>query len=218
MLNIGVLVSGSGTNLQSIIDNINSGLIDGSVCAVISDRPGVYALERAQACGIPALCFDRKSLGTAELNRRILDEFKSRGVEIVVLAGYLSILSLDFIKYYKNAIINIHPSLIPSFCGPGFYGLKVHEKAIEYGVKVSGCTVHFVDEGTDTGPIILQKAVEVLDDDTPETLQKRILQYEHRLLPLAVKLICEGRVSVSGRKVLIDRRNSNDKESINQCI
>lgn len=205
MLNIGVLISGSGSNLQSIMDKIGSGFIDGKISVVISDREGAGGIERAKSSGIPALVFDRKSLGIDELNKKILNILKSCNVELVVLAGYLSILSSEIITEYKNSIMNIHPSLIPSFCGPGFYGIRVHKKAIEYGVRVSGCTVHFVDEGTDTGPIILQHAVEVLQDDTPEELQKRILEFEHILLPEAVKLFCEGRISVCGRKVTINR-------------
>lgn len=218
MLNIGVLVSGNGSNLQSLIDNINKGSIECRISVVISDRPGAFALKRAQMADIPAVCFDRKEEGNDGLNSRILAELISRNVDLVVLAGYLSILSKDIIDRYKNAVINIHPSLIPSFCGPGYYGLKVHKSAIEYGVKVSGCTVHFVDEGTDTGPIILQKAVEVLDCDTPEELQKRVLEYEHILLPKAVRLFCENRITLSGRKVIIDWRNFDDKESYNKRI
>lgn len=203
MLNIAVLVSGGGTNLQSLIDSVISGNIDGKIAIVISDRPGVLALERAAKNKIPAVCFDRKLMSNAELNNNILNELIARDIKLVVLAGYLSILSANIIKTYKNAIVNIHPSLIPSFSGPGYYGLKVHEKVIEYGVKVSGCTVHFVDEGTDTGPIIFQEAVEVKDDDTPESLQQRILYYEHELLSKAVKLICDGKITVYGRKVII---------------
>lgn len=205
MLNIGVLVSGNGSNLQSIIDSIEKSYIDGRISVVISNKPQAYGFERARKAGIPTAAFDSKSMTNEELNNRILDSLKYYNVELVVLAGYLSILSGSIIKEYKNAIINIHPSLIPSFCGSGYYGLRVHKSVIEYGAKISGCTVHFVDEGTDTGPIILQKAVEVMDDDTPETLQKRILEYEHKLLPEAIKLIGEGRVSISGRRVKINR-------------
>ncbi|KPU45928.1 phosphoribosylglycinamide formyltransferase [Oxobacter pfennigii] len=203
MLKIGVLVSGGGTNLQAIIDDIKSGNIKGEIAVVITDRPEVYSLKRAENEGIPAAVFDRKIMTSKELNANILKELTEHNVDLVVLAGYLSILSKEIIERYQNAVINIHPSLIPSFCGDGYHGINVHKKALEYGVKVSGCTVHFVDEGTDTGPIILQKAVEVSDDDTPETLQKKILAYEHQLLPLAVKLICDGKVSISGRKVII---------------
>lgn len=203
MLNIGVLASGGGTNLQSLIDSINSGYIKGKISVVLSDRPMAYALERARENNIPSICYDRKVMTPLELNSCILNELLSRDIKLIVLAGYLSILSSDIISAYKDAIVNIHPSLIPSFCGPGYYGLKVHEKAIEYGVKISGCTVHFVDEGTDTGPIILQQAVEVKNGDTPLSLQQRILNYEHVLLPEAVKLICDGSVSIKGRKVII---------------
>lgn len=211
MLNIGVLISGGGTNLQSLIDNIRDGYIDGRITVVISDRKGAYGLERAKSSGITSIAFDRRKMTPESLNDNILCELKSHDVQLVVLAGYLSILSPKIIKEYKNAIINVHPSLIPSFCGSGYYGINVHKSAIEYGVKVSGCTVHFVDEGTDTGPIILQKAVAVKDDDTPEKLQKRILKYEHRLLPEAVRLICANMVSISGRKVsIITRSGDND--------
>ena len=209
MLKIGVLISGNGSNLQSLLDNIDNGNIDGEVCAVISDKSGAYGLERAQKHGIPTFSFDKSKYSNEEINKKILKLLKDMDISLVVLAGLLSILSSEIIREYKNAIINIHPSLIPSFCGPGFYGIKVHESAIKYGVKVSGCTVHFVDEGTDTGPIILQSAVKVLDYDTPECLQKRILEQEHILLPKAVKLICEGRVIVSGRKVYI-KEDKND--------
>lgn len=203
MLNIGVLVSGSGSNLQAIIDNVNNGNINGKISVVVSDRLGAYGIERAKKAGIDAFELDRKNMTGEELNCKVLDILKAHNVDLVVLAGYLSIISSDLVNAYRNSIINIHPSLIPSFCGPSFYGLRVHKSAIEYGVKVSGCTVHFVDEGTDTGPIILQKAVEVLEEDTPEELQKRILEFEHILLPKAVKLFCEGKISVINRKVKI---------------
>lgn len=201
MLNIGVLVSGSGSNLQALMDKIEDGYIDGKIRVVISDRSGAYGIDRAIAASIPALVLDRKTMNRDDLNTKLYDALKCYDVDLVVLAGYLSILSEDIIEGYRNAIINIHPSLIPSFCGPGYYGLKVHKSVIEYGAKVSGCTVHFVDEGTDTGPIILQKAVEVMEDDTPENLQKRILEYEHKLLPEAVRLICLGKVQIDGRMV-----------------
>lgn len=201
MLNIGVLVSGGGSNLKALMDKINDGYIDGKIAIVISDRRGAYGIERAESAGIPSLVLDKKTMSHEELNIKIFDALKSYDVDLVVLAGYLSILSEKIIAEYRNAIINIHPSLIPSFCGPGYYGLKVHRSVIEYGARVSGCTVHFVDEGTDTGPIILQKAVEVMEDDTPETLQKRILEFEHKLLPEAVRLFCLGGVQIDGRKV-----------------
>lgn len=202
MLNIAVLVSGGGTNLQSIISSIKSGFLnDVNIKYVISDREGAYGIERAAKEGIETLVLDRK-VYKKELSAKIFEAVKSQ-VDFIVLAGYLSIVAEPLISEFKDRIINIHPSLIPSFCGKGIYGLKVHEAAIEYGVKFSGCTVHFVDENTDTGAIILQKIVEVKNDDTPEMLQKRILKEEHEALPLAIKLISEGKVVVENRKVII---------------
>lgn len=201
MFKIAVLISGGGTDLQSIIDAIEAGDLKCSIDAVISDKPGVYGIERAKIKGIKTYEFDRKVYGK-ELSKEILKITKDK-VDLVVLAGFLSILSEEFISEFRNRIINIHPSLIPAFCGNGMYGLKVHKAAIEYGVKFSGCTVHFVDEGTDTGAIILQKVVPVYGEDTPETLQKRVLEEEHKALPEAVKLISEGKIEVKDRKVII---------------
>lgn len=202
MLNLAVLVSGGGTNLQSIIDGIKSGFLnDVNIKYVISDREGAYGIERASKEGIETLILDRKVYKT-ELSAKIFEVVKNQ-VDFIVLAGYLSIVAEPLISEFKDRIINIHPSLIPSFCGKGMYGLKVHEAAIEYGVKFSGCTVHFVDENTDTGAIILQRIVEVKNDDTPKVLQKRILKEEHEALPLAIKLISEGKVVVENRKVII---------------
>lgn len=202
MLNIAVLISGGGTNLQSIIDSIKNGYLKNvRIKYVVSDRPGIFGLERAKADGIDVLVFDRK-IYKNELNKNIYQKLKGE-VDLIVLAGYLSIISSPLIEGFKNKIINIHPSLIPSFCGRGMYGIKVHEAAISYGVKVSGCTVHFVDENTDTGAIILQNVVKVYAEDTPEELQKRILKEEHKVLPTAIKLISEGKVSMEGRKVII---------------
>lgn len=202
MLNIAVLVSGGGTNLQSIIDDIKNGFLKYvNIKYVISDREGAYGIERAAKEGIETLVLDRK-IYKKELSAKIFEVVKNQ-VDFIVLAGYLSIVAEPLISEFKDRIINIHPSLIPSFCGKGMYGLKVHEAAIEYGVKFSGCTVHFVDENTDTGAIILQKIVEVKNDDTPEVLQKRILKEEHEALPLAIKLISEGKVVVENRKVII---------------
>lgn len=202
MLNIAVLVSGGGTNLQSIIDGIKSGFLkDVNIKFVISDREGAYGIERAEKAGIETLVLDRK-IYKKELSAKIFEQLQNR-VDFIVLAGYLSIVAEPLISEFKDRIINIHPSLIPSFCGKGMYGLKVHEAAINYGVKFSGCTVHFVDENTDTGAIILQKVVEVKNDDTPEKLQKRILKEEHEALPLAIKLLSEGKVVVENRKVII---------------
>lgn len=205
MVNIGVLISGRGTNLQGIIDNIHNGKIDGNIKLVISNRKDAYGLIRAKKAGIETLYLDRGKFSTEEeYNRRIMEEFINRDVELVVLAGYLRVLSKEFVREYENRIINIHPSLIPSFCGKGCYGERVHEMVLERGVKVTGVTVHFVDEGTDTGPIILQKAVVVKDDDTVESLKKRVLQVEHQLLPKAIELYCQKRISIQGRKVIIN--------------
>lgn len=203
-LKIGVLISGSGTNLQSLIDNIEKGFINAEISVVISNKENAYGLERARQHRIDAVFINEKHYGSLEdFNDAIIEELRARGVELVVLAGYLKILSHKFIEAYKDKIINIHPSLIPSFCGRGFYGLKVHEAAVSYGVRVSGATVHFVDEEADTGPIILQKTVEVEYNDTAEILQQKILKIEHTILPLAVKYFCEGRLEVAGRKVRI---------------
>lgn len=202
MLNIAVLVSGGGTNLQSIIDGIKSGFLSNvNIKYVISDRSGVYAIERASKEGIETVVLDRK-IYKKDLSDKVFQYIKDK-VDLIVLAGYLSIISEPLISEFKNRIINIHPSLIPSFCGKGMYGLKVHEAAINYGVKFSGCTVHFVDENTDTGAIILQRIVKVKNEDTPEELQGRILREEHEALPLAIKLISEGKVVVEERKVII---------------
>jgi phosphoribosylglycinamide formyltransferase-1 len=200
------MVSGSGSNLQSLIDACVSGEIAGRIVAVVSSKPGVYALERAKNAGIPTYVFGKKNYPSPEtMYGEITALFKSLQIDLIVLAGYLGILTANIINEYKNKIINIHPSLIPSFCGDGYYGIKVHRAAIDYGCKVSGATVHFVDEGTDTGPIILQKAVRVLQNDTPEKLQKRVLKTEHKLLAEAVKLFCEDKIIYSGSKTLIKK-------------
>lgn len=202
MLNIAVLVSGGGTNLQSIIDSIKNGYLkDVNIKYVISDREGTYGIERARAYNIDTLVLDRK-IYKKDLSNKIYEVIKDK-VDLIVLAGYLSIVSSPLIDGFKDRIINIHPSLIPSFCGKGMYGIKVHEAAVDYGVKVSGCTVHFVDENTDTGAIILQNVINVKLDDTPEKLQKRILEEEHKALPLAIKLISEHKIVIEDRKVII---------------
>ncbi|WP_346936648.1 phosphoribosylglycinamide formyltransferase [Clostridium sp.] len=202
MLNIAVLVSGGGTNLQSIIDSIKNGYLkDVNIKYVISDREGTYGIERARAYNIDTLVLDRK-IYKKDLSNKIYEVIKDK-VDLIVLAGYLSIVSSPLIDGFKDRIINIHPSLIPSFCGKGMYGIKVHEAAVDYGVKVSGCTVHFVDENTDTGAIILQNVINVKLDDTPEKLQKRILEEEHKSLPLAIKLISEHKIVIEDRKVII---------------
>lgn len=202
MLNIAVLVSGGGTNLQSIIDSIKNGYLkDVNIKYVISDREGTYGIERARAYNIDTLVLDRK-MYKKDLSNKIYEVVKDK-VDLIVLAGYLSIISSPLIDGFKDRIINIHPSLIPSFCGKGMYGIKVHEAAVDYGVKASGCTVHFVDENTDTGAIILQNVINVKSDDTPEKLQKRILEEEHKALPLAIKLISEHKIVIVNRKVII---------------
>lgn len=201
---IGVLISGGGTNLQALIDNIEKGFINGEIVVVISDKKGAYGIERAKKHGIRAIEIDKREFDAKDaFMKAIIKELENNDVELVVLAGFLSILSQDFIDRYRNRIMNIHPSLIPAFCGKGYYGQRVHKAVLEYGAKVSGATVHFVDEGADTGPIILQEAVKVEDDDTPESLAARVLNVEHKLLPQAVKLYCEGRLIVEGRKVRI---------------
>ncbi len=201
---IGVLISGGGTNLQSLIDNIDEGKVNGEIKLVISNRKEAYGIIRAEKAGIETLYINRKEFQREEeYNKRIIEEFIKRDIDLVVLAGYLKVLSKEFIEKYRGRIINIHPSLIPSFCGKGCYGEKVHEMVLEYGVKLTGATVHFVDEGTDTGPIIIQRAVEVKDDDTVDTLKTRVLEVEHQLLPEAVRLFCEDRLSIEGRKVII---------------
>lgn len=194
MVKIAVLVSGGGTNLQALIDRERAGELGcGKIELVLSSRPDVYALQRAQKAGIPTLVVDRKSCKSPEeFSAAVLDALRSRGIEMVVLAGFLSILCKDMVQAYPNRIINVHPSLIPSFCGKGYYGLKVHQAALDYGVKVTGATVHYVNEVADGGSIILQKAVYIQPDDTPETLQRRVMeQAEWELLPKATAMVCE---------------------------
>ena len=206
MLKLAVLVSGGGTNLQAIIDAISAGKITNAcISVVISNNANAYALERARAHGIEALCISPKDFESREaFNQAFLDKLNSYNVDLVVLAGFLVVLPEMMIKEYTNRIVNIHPSLIPSFCGKGFYGLKVHQGVLARGVKVTGATVHFVDEGTDTGPIILQKAVEVEQGDTPEVLQRRVMeQAEWVILPKAIDLIANGKVSVEDGHVII---------------
>lgn len=207
MLKLAVLVSGGGTNLQAIMDSIDDGRItNAEIRVVISNNAGAYALTRAEKYGVEALLLSPKSFDTREeFNQKLLEALKEREIDLVVLAGYLVVVPPCVIEEYENRIINIHPSLIPSFCGTGCYGLHVHEKALARGMRVSGATVHFVDEGTDTGPILLQKPVMVEQDDTPEVLQRRIMeQAEWVILPKAIDLIANGKVHVDGRKVTID--------------
>jgi len=208
MLKIGVLVSGGGTNLQAIIDRIRSGYLkDCAIAAVISSRPGAYALERARKYDIPAKCISKKGYSSIDdYDEALISHFEAYGVSLVVMAGFLSAVGEKFCTKYKNRIINVHPSLIPSFCGKGYYGIIPHQKALEYGVKVTGATVHFVDLEYDSGPIIFQRAVCVKDDDTPETLQRRVMEEaEWELLPEAIKLFSEGRIKIEGRRVTISQ-------------
>ena len=206
MLRVAVLVSGGGTNLQAIIDAVEHGTITNTqIVGVISNNKNVFALERAGRHGIPAQCISPKDFETRdEFNRVFLDKVNELKADLIVLAGFLVVIPEMMIREYRNRIINIHPSLIPSFCGTGFYGLKVHEAALKRGVKVVGATVHFVDEGTDTGPIILQKAVSVEEGDTPEILQRRVMeQAEWKILPQAIDLIANGKVQIVDGKVSI---------------
>ena len=195
MKNIAVLVSGGGTNLQSIIDGVEAGKINGQIKLVISNKEGAYGLERAKKHNIRAV-FEKDE-------QAIIDIMKENKIDLVVLAGFLKILSPNFTRAFENRIINIHPSLIPSFCGKGYYGLKVHEAAIEYGVKISGATVHFVDENADTGPIIRQDTVEVFAGDSPQDLQQRVLKIEHKILSRVVADYCDDKIRLVGRKVFI---------------
>ncbi len=199
MLKTAVLVSGGGTNLQAILDAVDAGEItNAEISVVISNNPGAYALERARAKGVEAVCISPKDFGTREqFHQALLDKLRSEGVDLIVLAGFLVVIPEMLVRAYPNRIINVHPSLIPSFCGTGYYGLKVHEAALARGVKVTGATVHFVDAGTDTGPIILQRAVEIREGDTPQILQRRVMeQAEWVILPKAIDLIANGRVTV----------------------
>lgn len=206
MLRVAVMVSGGGTNLQAIIDRVADGTITNTeIAVVISNNYGVKALDRASAAGIPALTVSPKDYkDRATFNQALLTTVDAYDVDLIVLAGFLVVIPETMIEKYENRIINIHPSLIPAFCGTGYYGLKVHEAALERGVKVVGATVHFVDKGTDTGPIILQKAVEVEAGDTPKVLQQRVMeQAEWKLLPMAIDLIANGKVSVENGKTII---------------
>lgn len=206
MKRIAVFVSGGGTNLQALIDAQQRGeLVNGTIAAVISSRPDAYALERARLAGIPGYVVARKDYDSNRaMTIALVDKLKELSIDLVVLAGFMHILTEEMVQAYPNAILNIHPALIPSFCGAGYYGLHVHERALAYGVKVTGATVHFVNEEPDGGPIVLQKAVAVQEGDTPETLQRRVMEEaEWHILPQAVSLFCQDRLSVSGRTVSI---------------
>ena len=195
MLNIGVLISGGGSNLQAIIDDCEKGEINGNIKVVISNKEDAFGLERAKKHNIRAVCEKDED--------KVIKILKEENIDLVVLAGYLKIISPKFVSEFENKIMNIHPSLIPSFCGDGFYGERVHQAVIDYGAKVSGATVHFVNEEADAGPIIMQDTVKVMIDDDAKTLAKRVLEVEHTILPKCVKLFCEGKISVEGRKVKV---------------
>ena len=196
MLNIGVLISGGGTNLQAIIDETKSGGINGTVKLVISNKEDAYGLERARLSKIKAVYETNED--------KIIGLLKENNIDLIVLAGYLKIITPKFVDEFRNKIINIHPSLIPSFCGKGYYGEKVHQGVIDYGAKVTGATVHFVDEGADTGAIIMQEAVNVEQDDDAKSLAKRVLEVEHRILKESIRLFCENKLSIQGRRVFIN--------------
>ena len=211
MVRIAVLVSGGGTNLQALIDAQGRGeLGDGVIAAVISSSPDAFALERAKRAGIPGYVVNRRDYGSNQaLTVALTEQLKSLDIGLVVLAGFMYILTPELIDAYPNAILNVHPALIPSFCGEGFYGLHVHEAALAYGVKITGATVHFVSADCDGGPIVLQKAVAIQEGDTPEILQRRVMEHaEWQILPRAVRLFCEGRLSVEGRIVHISQEVS----------
>lgn len=206
MTRIAVLVSGGGTNLQALIGARDRGALGGGeLAAVISSKPDAYALERAKNAGIPGYVVARKDYDSNRaMTQALVSKLKELDIGLVVLAGFMHILTEEMVQAYPNAILNVHPALIPSFCGAGYYGLHVHEKALAYGVKVTGATVHFVNEEPDGGPIVLQKAVDILPGDTPEVLQRRVMeQAEWHILPQAVALFCQGRLSVEGRIVTI---------------
>ena len=196
MLNIGVLISGGGTNLQAIIDETKSGGINGTVKLVISNKEDAYGLERARLSEIKAIYETDED--------KIIGLLKENNIDLIVLAGYLKIITPKFVDEFRNKIINIHPSLIPSFCGKGYYGEKVHQGVIDYGAKVTGATVHFVDEGADTGAIIMQETVNVEQDDDAKSLAKRVLEVEHRILKESIRLFCENKLSIQGRRVFIN--------------
>ncbi len=207
-MNIAVFASGRGSNLMAILNAIKEGKLKAKISVVISNNSNAGALEIARANGIDALHISRKQFSTdEEYVQKILNELKSRNIELIVLAGYMKKIPNEIIKEYPNRILNIHPALLPSFGGKGMYGLNVHKAVIESGVKITGVTVHIVDEEYDHGPIVMQRAVEVKDDDTPETLAERVLKVEHEIYPQVIKLFVEGKVKVSGRKVIIQNED-----------
>ena len=201
-----VMISGSGSNLQAIMDAVNTGDINAEIVGVISNRHDVFGLKRAEKASIKTKVVSKKDFNSTEaFDAANFEAIKAFNPDLIVLAGYLSIISEAIISAYRNRIINIHPSLIPSFCGMGFYGKKVHQGVLDYGAKLSGATTHFVDEGADTGPVIMQKSVMVKDDDTAESLAKRVLEIEHEILVKTVKLFCEDKIAVLKRQVKIWR-------------
>ncbi len=221
MLNLAVFVSGGGTNLQAILDHLAARQLSGvRICCVIASKSGTYAEERAKGAGIPTLVISRRSYpDLAAYDQALLEALQPYSIGLVVLAGFLSLLGPDFIAAYPNKIINIHPSLIPSFCGPGFYGIKPHEAALAYGVRITGATVHFIDAQYDQGPIILQKAVPVLPEDTPKSLQQRVMkEAEQIILPQAIALFAAGRIEVHGRITKINEEMRENEKSFDQCF
>lgn len=203
-IRIAILISGGGTNLQAIIDAIKEEKINGEIRLVISDQKDVYGLKRAQRENIDTMTILKSDFNARkEWNEEILSRLQSYSIDLVLLAGFMSILDESIVRNFPNAIMNIHPALIPSFCGKGYFGKRVHQAVLDYGAKVTGVTIHFVDEGADTGPIILQEAIEVKQDDTVDTLAHRVLKVEHKLYPKAVQLFTEGKLRVEGRRVSI---------------
>ncbi|CUS98211.1 phosphoribosylglycinamide formyltransferase [Candidatus Kryptobacter tengchongensis] len=207
-MNIAVFASGRGSNLMAIINAIKEGRLNAKVALVISNNSNAGALEIARANGIDALHISRKQFASdEEYIQKLLHELKTRNIELIVLAGYMKKIPPEIVREYQNRILNIHPALLPAFGGPGMYGINVHKAVIDYGVKVTGVTVHIVDEEYDHGPIVMQRVVEVRDDDTPESLAERVLKVEHEIYPQAIELFVEGRVVISGRKVFIKDEN-----------
>lgn len=204
MKNIAVFVSGSGSNLQNLIYACENGEINGKICLVISSKADAFALERAKKHNIEGVVYDKNNYANLEkMYSDIIKLLKEKNIDLILLAGYMLIMTENIILEYRNKIINVHPSLIPAFCGKGYYGLKVHKAVIDYGAKVTGATVHFVDEGADTGAIIIQECINVMPDDTPESLQKRVLEIEHKIYKNAVKLFCLDKLDIDGRIVKI---------------
>ena len=203
-LKVGVLASGSGTNLQAIIDRAADGRLDAEVVLVISDVADAFALERARLAGVEAAFINPRDFpNRAAFDRALIENLRDHGVELIALAGYMRITTDEFVDAFAGRIMNIHPSLIPAFCGKGMHGLRVHQAALDYGVKITGCTVHFVTKEVDAGPIIIQRAAPVLDDDTAETLSARVLEQEHQAYSEAIQLFAQGRLKVEGRRVRV---------------